>query len=54
VREAVPQGRWQVLTRLGALGSTGMQAAMTMAGATDADVFATFVVDVLAQLPQCF
>jgi hypothetical protein len=46
-REAVPQGRWQVMTRLGALSSTARQAALTIAWATDADVLATFVVDVL-------
>jgi transposase len=47
VREAVPQGRWQVMTMLGALGATGLQAAMTIEGATDGDVFATFVSEVL-------
>lgn len=47
VREAVPQGGWTVMTILGALNATGIQAAMTIEAATDADVFATFMADVL-------
>jgi hypothetical protein len=48
VGEAVPPGRWQVMTMLGALSTTGIPAAMTLEGATDADVLATFVGEVLA------
>ena len=47
VREAVPHGRWKVLTILGALSTKGVQASMTVEAATDADVFSTFVQQVL-------
>ena len=39
VREAVPHGHWKVLTILGALGTKGVQASMTVEAATDAEVF---------------
>jgi transposase len=48
VREAIPHGGWKGMTILGALGVTGMQAAMTVEAATDADIFGTFVEQVLA------
>jgi transposase len=48
VPEAVPHGHWQVLTILGALSTKGIQASMTVAAATDAEVFSTFVQHVLA------
>ena len=47
VREAVPHGRWKVLTLLGALSTKGVQASMTVEAATDAEVFLTFVEQVL-------
>jgi transposase len=47
VREAVPHGRWKVLTILGALSTKGVQASMTIEAATDADLFLTFVQQVL-------
>ncbi len=47
VREAVPHGRWKVLTILGALSTKGVQASMTVEAATDAEVFLTFVQQVL-------
>jgi len=47
VPEAVPHGRWQVTTILGALGATGMQASMTVETSTDADIFQVFVEHVL-------
>lgn len=47
VPEAVPHGRWQVTTILGALGTNGMQAGMTVETSTDADIFAVFVEQVL-------
>jgi len=47
VREAVPHGRWKVLTILGALTTKGVQASMTVEAATDAEVFSTFVQQVL-------
>jgi transposase len=48
VHEAVPHGHWKVLTILGALSTKGVQASMTVEAATDADVFLTFVQQVLA------
>jgi transposase len=48
VREAVPQGHWKVLTILSALTVPGIAARMTIEAATDADVFLTFVQQVLA------
>jgi len=48
VREAVPHGHWKVLTILGALGTKGVQASMTVEAATDAEVFLAFVEHVLA------
>jgi transposase len=47
VPEAVPHGRWEVTTILGALGTTGRQAGMTVETSTDADVFEVFVEQVL-------
>ena len=47
VPEAVPHGRWQVTTILGALGTNGMQAGMTVETSTDADIFEVFVEQVL-------
>jgi transposase len=48
VSEAIPHGRWKGMTILGALGATGIQAAMTVPAATDADIFGVFVEQVLA------
>jgi len=47
VREAVPPGRWKVLTILGALSTKGVPASTTGEAATDAAVFSTFVQPVL-------
>ena len=47
VNEATPQGRWQVLTTLGAMSLRGIDAAMTVESATDGDVFGDFVEQVL-------
>ena len=41
VVDRVPQGRWQVLTILGAITMPGILVAMTMPSATDGDVFRT-------------
>ena len=38
IREATPQGRWQVLTTLGAMSQRGIEAAMTIPCPTDGDV----------------
>jgi transposase len=40
---AVPYGHWSVTTLVAAVGLTGLVAALTYAGATDAEAFATFV-----------
>jgi len=37
--EATPQGRWEVLTTLVAMSLRGIDAAMTIASATDGEVF---------------
>ena len=47
VPEAIPHGRWKVTTILGALGTAGMQAGMTIETSTDADIFQVFVEQVL-------
>jgi transposase len=43
----VPCGHWSVTTMVAAIGLTGVVAALTYAGATDAEAFATFVEEVL-------
>ena len=47
VPETVPHGRWKVTTILGALGTAGMQASMSIEASTDADIFQVFVEQVL-------
>jgi transposase len=47
IAEATPQGHWKVLTTLGAMSLRGIDAAMTIESATDGDVFATYVEQVL-------
>ena len=44
----MPYGHWKGLTVLGALSAQGVQASMTLESATHADVFSTFVQQVLA------
>jgi transposase len=43
----VPCGHWSVTTMVAAIGLTGVVAALTYAGATDADAFAAFAEQVL-------
>ena len=45
--EATPQGRWEVLTTLGAMSLRGIDAAMTVESATDGEVFKAYVEQVL-------
>lgn len=45
---SVPQNYGQNITMLAALSSTGVEAVMTVEGATDGDVFRTYVREVLA------
>ena len=47
VRETVPEGRWKILTILGAMNSRGMLAAMTVEAATDAEIFLAYLDRVL-------
>ena len=47
IAEATPQGHWQVLTTLGAMSLRGMAAVMTIEAATDGEVFAAYVEQVL-------
>jgi hypothetical protein len=47
VREAVPHGRWQALTILGALTSPGVPASRTVEAAPDPEVVLTFGQEVL-------
>jgi transposase len=45
--EATPQGRWEVLTTLGAMSLRGIDAAMTIESTTDGEVFKGYVEQVL-------
>jgi transposase len=47
IAEATPQGHWKVLTTLGTMSLRGIQAAMTIEAATDGDIFAAYVEQVL-------
>lgn len=47
VVDAVPHGHWQVLTVLGALTTQGILAAMTIAAATDREIFQAYLTEVL-------
>ena len=47
IPEATPQGRWKVLTILGALSLRGVLAAMTIESATDGDVFLAYLEQIL-------
>lgn len=47
VREATPQGHWRTVTMLAALTIRGLQAPMTIASATDGDVFLAYLEQVL-------
>jgi transposase len=47
IAEATPQGHWQVLTTLATMSLRGIAAAMTVASATDGDVFLAYLAQVL-------
>src|SRR5262249_60960201 len=47
VKEATPQGRWQILTLLAALTTRGLEAPMTIAEPTDGDIFLAYLEQVL-------
>jgi transposase len=48
ILETTPQGRWTVLTTLGAMSLRGIDAAMTIPSATDGDIFRVYVEQVLS------
>jgi transposase len=43
IHEAAPQGRWKILTILGAMSTRGMVATMTIEEVTDADIFLAYL-----------
>jgi transposase len=47
VKEATPQGRWQILTMLAALTTRGLEAPMKIAAPTDGDIFLAYLQQVL-------
>ena len=47
VKEATPQGHWQILTMLAALTVRGLEAPMTIAEPTDGDIFLAYLEQVL-------
>ena len=47
IAEATPQGRWQVLTTLGAMSLRGIDAAMTIESPTDGEIFTAYLDQVL-------
>ena len=47
VKEATPNGRWQILTMLAALTARGLEAPMTIAEPTDGDIFLAYLEQVL-------
>ena len=50
IAEATPQGKWKVLTTLGAMSLRGIEAAMTVEAATDGEVF--YHLSTAGALPQ--
>lgn len=52
VYEATPQGHWQILTILGAMGARGMIAVMTVPAPTDAEIFLAYLDHVLCPVLQ--
>ncbi len=47
IHEGTPDGRWKILTILGALGTRGMIATMTVEAATDREIFLAYLDEVL-------
>lgn len=47
IEEATPQGRWKILTVLGAMSLRGLIATMTIEAATDREIFLTYLEQVL-------
>jgi transposase len=47
IHESTPDGRWKILTILGAISTRGMIATMTIEAATDREIFLTYLDEVL-------
>jgi len=47
IHEAAPDGRWKILTILGAISTRGMIATMTVEAATDREIFLAYLDEVL-------
>ncbi len=47
IHEGTPDGRWKILTILGAIGTRGMIATMTVEAATDREIFLAYLDEVL-------
>ena len=47
IHEATPDGRWKILTILGAISTRGMIATMTIEAATDREIFLAYLDEVL-------
>ena len=47
IQEGTPDGRWKILTILGAISTRGMIATMTVEAATDREIFLTYLDEVL-------
>ena len=47
IHEATPDGRWKILTILGAISTRGMIATMTVEAATDREIFLAYLEEVL-------
>lgn len=47
IHEGTPDSRWKILTVLGALGTRGMMATMTIEAATDREIFLAYLEEVL-------
>jgi hypothetical protein len=47
IHESTPDGRWKILTILGAISTRGMIATMTIEAATDREIFLAYLDEVL-------
>ena len=49
IHETTPDGRWKILTILGAISTRGMIATMTVEAATDREIFLAYLDEVLSK-----
>jgi hypothetical protein len=49
IHESTPDGRWKILTILGAISTRGMIATMTIEAATDREIFLAYLDHVCAR-----